>query len=235
MKRALASLSAGVLAVSAVCAQDLPAAQHASGFPTVFQSVVGGSGGNLQRGCARAPLPAGLQGVLAVVGLPAPTQCAQVCAEVWSYSPRPIRFVALYGSDARQGFGIHFHSMIPLRVPKSGALRQEYPDPDSPGVGPILMSFEGFDEGECAAFRTEFDAYSDPGYEGDSVDWVGGEVDVVFEGDVRAAGRFQLCDRGWIVPGPNERMIFCEQGQILAVVLDPVRFSEHRGDPLQAQ
>jgi hypothetical protein len=155
-------------------------------------------------------LPAG---ALAIVVLPGPMSNTRIPYEIWNYSDDSIAAVSVDGFDALGGQGLSFTRATTAHAARIGAVRVDYPQSGVEGHGPLMVGFEGFGPGQCAAVDTEASTWGSAGFRARMMDMVGARIQMVFEGGLRGTGQVLLC-------GSNGRVrdIPCRPGDGVAMI-----------------
>jgi hypothetical protein len=164
--------------------------------------------------CGRPAVTQASPGMLAMIVLLGPMNSTRLSYEIWNYSGESISAVTVDGFDALGGQGLLFNKVTPAHAAGVGSLRVEYPQSGVDGRGPIVLRFEGFRTGECAAVDAEASTWGDPTFRGRVMDAVGARIQVVFEGGARGSGEVVLC-------GSNSRFsrdVPCHPGDAVALI-----------------
>jgi hypothetical protein len=122
--------------------------------------------------------------------------------------------VNIDGFDALGGQGMLFSSVRPMKDAGVGSVTVDYPRNGDPGRGPILLSFEAFDQGGCAAFEAAASSWNEGIVQARVMDTVGARIQVVFDSGLRGSGVMVLCGSNGSVGGD----VPCDPGDGVALI-----------------
>jgi hypothetical protein len=164
--------------------------------------------------CGRPAVTQAPPGMLAMIVILGPMSSTQLSYEIWNYADESISAVTVDGFDALGGQGLLFSKAITAHAADVGSVRVEYPQSGVDGKGPIVLRFDGFGAGRCAAVDAEASTWGQATFHGRVMDAVGTRIQVVFEGGSRGSGEVVLC-------GSNSRFsrdVPCHPGDAVASI-----------------
>jgi hypothetical protein len=164
--------------------------------------------------CGRPAVTQASPGMLAMIVVLGPVNSTRMSYEIWNYADESISAVTVDGFDALGGQGLLFNKVNTAHAADLGSVRVEYPQSGVDGKGPIVLRFEGFRTGQCAAVDAEASTWGDATFHGRVMDAVGARIQVVFEGGLRGSGEVVLC-------GSNARFsrdVPCHPGDAVALI-----------------
>jgi hypothetical protein len=127
----------------------------------------------------------GLCGIAFVSGL---ARSQNIAVRIINLSQQQIEVAIVDPFKALGRRSLLIESVFNVVSPAGGTLDVLYPDGD-PG-GPAVVSFTGFDGREKAQFNLDPDTYDDLSFGATIANMNGTEIEVVYFGDLRCAGRF---------------------------------------------